>query len=230
MTGSDGVIGETHRTSRNGTQPDWALRIAGRKRAMVGHPPRRPREAIIPARQVIVRASAESALEAAAPRLNDKPTTDTADTSKPRFWQGLSAGFAALWFATALAWWRQKSGRPAASVGPLNEDTLSLTQARTRLRQACTARDAPAARVALLAWAQARWPARPPAGLVSLASQIKSPSLHKELGALDRFLYAPGQPHWDGKSLWAAADAQLRPVDNASRNSTSPLAPLNPTP
>jgi len=92
--------------------------------------------------------------------------------------------------------------------------------ARWRVRTACRANDARAARAALLHWAQLVWPVAPPRGLQALAAHLDDEALADALVELDGSLYATNAPTWHGGLLWRRVGPALRhtPRKHRSRN------------
>jgi hypothetical protein len=153
-------------------------------------------------------------------------------------WRWIALGLGVLWLATLAAWfvsrrfgWKQL-GRKEETPSSASADALAggadARQARAAFEAACGKNDALAARRALLAWARARSPHAPPAGLNALAKQVDDPALAVLIRGLDRACYA-GQSWQDGATL-AHALRELPPSKRAvtPSQSESPLAPLYP--
>jgi hypothetical protein len=143
-----------------------------------------------------------------------------------RLWQGVSAGLALGWLATALLWWR--ASRSAGGIEPRRSASTQWSgerkpSERKLLREAqaaCAANDADAARRALLDWAAARFPAAPPRSLGALASELAEP-VAREVLDLEAQIYgaAPGQ--WEGGALrdaLAALDAARTKEEQAKED------------
>jgi hypothetical protein len=150
------------------------------------------------------------------------------------YWPWLAAGLGLLWLLTLLAWLRERvRGGRAPSAGQarrVREPAPDRAAARTRLRRACEAGDARAARDALLAWAAACWPQEPPMRLESLAARFEGPAA-EALQRLDRSLYAPVPRGWDGRAAWALlrpALARAETPGSGTRGEASPLPALYP--
>jgi hypothetical protein len=153
-------------------------------------------------------------------------------------WRWIALGLGVLWLATLAAWfvsrrfgWKQL-GRKEETPSSASADALAggadARQARAAFEAACGKNDALAARRALLAWARARSPHAPPAGLNALAKQVDDPGLAVLIRGLDRACYA-GESWQDGATL-AHALRELPPSKRAvtPSQSESPLAPLYP--
>jgi hypothetical protein len=146
-------------------------------------------------------------------------------------WLWVSAGLAAAWLATLGLWWRERR-RPARPGAPSPGTSRarsgpSPSEARTRLKRACAANDASAAREALLAWAEASCPPGPPRGLEALGRAL-DPSAREALGELDRRLYAADASPWDGNAFWASIGPALTRACGESRGAAAEDAPLPP--
>ena len=111
------------------------------------------------------------------------------------FWLALLFGLG--WIGTGMAWWLGR--RPKAETPAPNRAAAPLPhrQLAEAVEQACQANDAAAAKRALAAWAAARWPGK---GLAELERQGGA-GLNREIGQLDRALYAPGGTDWQGERL-----------------------------
>jgi len=90
--------------------------------------------------------------------------------------------------------------------------------ARWRVRSACRANDAQAARAALLHWARLVWPATPPRGLQALAAYLDDEALAEALVELDGSLYATNAPTWHGALLWRRVSPALRHTTRKHRS------------
>lgn len=138
-------------------------------------------------------------------------------------WPRLSAVLALGWLATTIGWWR--SGRlqriPAQLPWP-GRDSQRLLR---RVREACGRSDPVLAKEALLDWARARWPERPPASVGELATRCDGGSRH-ELERLNRCLYGRAPEPWEGSRFWQA----LQEWDSikSRQGALHPLAPLEP--
>ena len=121
-------------------------------------------------------------------------------------WPWLSLGLGLLWLATLIAW--RRSARPAGAaraappvMGPAVRQAVTEDARRSEraFRLACLDDNPQAARLALLAWAQATWPQDPPGGLAALARRLADARLPGLLRELDRACYAGGV--WPGEAL-----------------------------
>jgi hypothetical protein len=163
------------------------------------------------------------------------PLTEQTTTALPvgapasRLWQGVSAGLALGWVATAVLWWRSSrvSGRGARRMTTAQRSTASRPNERKLLRAAqaaCAANDADAARRALLEWAAARFPSAPPRSLGALASLLTEPVAGEVLD-LEAQIYGTGSGKWEGSALrdaLAALDA-VRTKDEQAKEDLLPL-------
>jgi hypothetical protein len=143
----------------------------------------------------------------------------------PGFWPWLALFLGLGWLATALAWWRGGRGRrsvpvPAPAELPERQPERELAAA---LERACRTNDASAARKALAAWGGRRWPG---ATVAELARRCGG-DLGREIGALDRALYAPGGSGWQGGELWRSFKAYADSAPSADSSAAEPeLEPL----
>jgi hypothetical protein len=164
--------------------------------------------------------------------------SNAAGTSAPAEempWRWIALGLAVLWLATLAAWFgskwlvsKKRSSSPSASQDEMSGASGSAAQARAAFLAACRRNDALAARRALLAWARAKAPDAPPAGLNALAKQIDDSALAAQVRDLDRACYA-GET-WHGGEALAQALTELPMQKNAVPPSQrrSSLAPLYP--
>lgn len=169
---------------------------------------------------------AEPAPELAAPAA-ESGQTGQAGQSGRRMWQGISAGLLAAWILTLVGWWqsgrarRTSAHRQPVARAPRVSDRRLLRQ----LRAACNNNDAGLARRLLLAWGAARF-GEAPKSLGSLATMLPA-DLAAAIGDLERSLYGPGSPAWNGRTLKAAlaqADAVNR--SGAAKGGGRELLPL----
>lgn len=131
------------------------------------------------------------------------------------FWQALAGALVLVWAVTFVAWRRAREAVRARGEG---RDGAAEHGPPVSLRRACLDNDAPAARTALLRWAEHAWPANAPRNLVALAERLGDDALGAEIARLDRALYAGDPGSWQGKSLWRLARRAL----------TRPAAPKPP--
>ena len=121
------------------------------------------------------------------------------------FWLALLSGLG--WLATGLAWAWSRRGKPSPVQSlPKPAPALDEKLAHNALRQACARHDPSAARLALLDWAEARWPGQRPASLGDVAT-LAGGALAVEIVSLNRRLYSQGGEGWQGDGLWAAVQA-----------------------
>ncbi|WP_295392654.1 BatD family protein [uncultured Thiodictyon sp.] len=143
-------------------------------------------------------------------------------------WSWLALFFALAWLLT-LAWAvRRQTGARASSPKAAARQVESIRAARTQARQACSAGDLRAARTALLAWGQARWPQHPPGGLGELGERL-GPAAGGLLEAIDRAIYAPAGQDWDGTAAWQVLEPALLAQERTDASAgTDPLPNLYP--
>jgi len=148
----------------------------------------------------------------------------------PPLWPTLAGLFALAWLVTTALWWRAKKSAPPSTKQPTGASKQSDPKRELRrLEQACKQDDAPAARQALIDWANALWPGESPRRLGDLSVHL-SPEAANELQALDRALYAPGTSTWDGNRAWQTLAPEIRAVARKRQPPSTPLPPLYPEP
>lgn len=163
-----------------------------------------------------------------APPADIEPAAPSTPAAAPWGWIGLSIFLALGWLTTALAWWRKhrlpSSARSAVAVSAAGES--SEREQRRRLRQACQANDAPSARAALLAWAQAHWRNNPPRHLDDVAAR-GGEALAREIASLNRASYGTTAAEWNGAGLAGALDKLSGDPPAARREGLEPLYRVN---
>ena len=177
-------------------------------------------------RQVTVLPSREPGAEPAPAPTPDAPPVESGQTGQ-RVWQGTSAALLAAWMLTLLAWWQSgRTRRAAVARRPVAEaPRVSERRLLRQLRAACNTNDAGLTRRLLLAWGAARF-GEEPKSLGGLAAKVPA-DLAAAIGDLERSLYGPGSPEWNGRALRAAlaqADAVNR--SGASKAGERELLPL----
>ena len=177
-------------------------------------------------RQVTVLPSREPGAEPAPAPTPDAPPVESGQTGQ-RVWQGTSAALLAAWMLTLLAWWQSgRTRRAAVARRPVAEaPRVSERRLLRQLRAACNTNDAGLTRRLLLAWGAARF-GEEPNSLGGLAAKVPA-DLAAAIGDLERSLYGPGSPEWNGRALRAAlaqADAVNR--SGASKAGERELLPL----
>jgi hypothetical protein len=119
------------------------------------------------------------------------------------YWPWLAGVLGLGWLSTALAWWWRRHQTPDRSPAPRLAVGSSERALLDALEQACRANAAGTARRALTGWAAERWPGVPAAAL----ERHCGGDLGREIGRLNRALYAADASHWNGADLWAAFEA-----------------------
>ena len=159
-------------------------------------------------------------------------TTADTGTDHRRYWQAGGALGVALLLAAAFLR-RRRQGKPQPSAPPVTQDSVTdtpqptrtndskaLSHSRQSLRDACARSDPQSAAGALLDWAAATWPDRPPRSLGALAIRVAQGGEH--IRDLEAALYGANGQDWNGQTLWKAFDDGLqRP---ATRPSPEPQA------
>ena len=116
------------------------------------------------------------------------------------------------------------SSSQAAAIGKPARPAVAET--REAFNRACASGDAVTVAQALMEWAKAQWPDRPPAGLAALAARLQNGG--DEVLALERALYAPEGGHWDAKGLQRALSRGLLEAVADTAAQSPGLAPLYP--
>lgn len=120
------------------------------------------------------------------------------------YWPWLAGVLGLGWLSTALAWWwRRRQTRDRSPAPVVGSSERALLDA---LAQACRANAAGPARRALTGWAAYRWPDVPAAAL----ERHCGGDLGREIGRLNRALYAADASSWNGADLWAAFAAHRK--------------------
>ena len=164
-------------------------------------------------REVTVLPSREPGAEVAPAPMPEALPAEPVQTGA-RLWRGISAALLAAWAATLLAWWRSgRVKRAAARRQPAAEPPARVSDRRLlrQLRAACNVNDAGNARRLLLEWGAARF-GEEPKSLGRLAAMVPA-DLAAAIGELERSLYGPDSPAWNGQALrdaLAQADAVNR--------------------
>lgn len=168
-------------------------------------------------RQVTVLPSREPGAEPAPPPVTADAPPAESGASGLRTWQGISAGLLAAWMLTLLGW--RQSGRvkrAAALRKPVAKaPRVSERRLLRQLRAACNTNDAALTRRLLIGWGAARF-GEEPKSLGALAAMLPA-DLAAAIGDLERSLYGPGSPAWDGSALRAA----LAQADAVNRSGTA---------
>lgn len=137
-------------------------------------------------------------------------------------WAIVALVLAVAWLITLLLWWRSLRTR---SVIPVAKSQASERQ-RTlekKLKQACSAHQAEAAKAALLQWGQLQWPEQSPVSLGELA-KCAGGELAEAVNELSHALYAAGASDWRSERLWQAFTKQRK--GRVAEPAGSDLAPL----
>ena len=178
-------------------------------------------------RQVTVLPSREPGAELAPPLTTDETPVASESAGGQFLWQGISAVLLAAWLLTLLVWWQSGRARRAAALRQPVAEAPRVSDRRLlrQLRAACNTNDAGLARRLLLAWGAARF-GEEPKSLGGLAAMLPA-DLAAAIGELERSLYGPGSPTWNGRALKAAlaqADAVNR--SGAAQAGERQLLPL----
>jgi hypothetical protein len=183
--------------------------------------------ATLPQRALRVTPSAETEQQAPAAA----PTTSATPAAQPQagYWPYVSGLLALAWVVTVALWWRARGTRSrkveTAAASPQTERPPAMRQIMRDLQSACVVSDPAAARRALLAFAEVRFPEEPPRSLGALAARLPE-TIAREVLALEAHIYgaAAGAWHGDGLRSSLAELEKAGAVPNAARDDT--LLPL----
>lgn len=146
-------------------------------------------------------------------------------------YQWLSLFLAVGWLVTVGLWFlHYRRHSTSASDPSLPEPTskqVSIRQALSDLKQACSGQDAQAAKTALLDWGAAIWPQAAPRGLGEIALRLTDKA-SAEIRRLERVLYANNAEPWDGMALWNALKNYRPQLSDLAAGSDSALLQLYP--
>lgn len=177
-------------------------------------------------RPVTVLPSREPSAEPAPPAPPDEMPVESGQSGQ-FLWQGISAALLTGWILTLMVWWQRGRIRRAAALRQPVAEAPRVSERRLlrQLRAACNIDDAGLARRLLFAWGAARF-GEEPKSLGGLAAMLPA-DLAAAIGDLERSLYGPGSPAWNGRALKAAlaqADAVNR--SGAAKAGERELLPL----
>ncbi len=200
----------------------------------------RQRSTILPAWEINVLpapgTSGQTAAPAQAQTQQNGPGTDA--EPPPVSFLHRAAGSRMFWLTSGafalLAMWflyrKRRSPKPVNAVKAGAEaagKTVATATARKALQAACAQNDPHAAARALLDWAGAEWPDRPPRNLGALAAYVDAGK--DEIRALDQALYGTQDSPWDGRVLWEQFKQGMHSKDagksSLPADSLSPLYP-----
>jgi len=141
------------------------------------------------------------------------------------FWSSLL--LASGWFITlALWWWQQKRRNQAHSYHHSQaKHQVSVSEAQRKLQQACQSNQPQACKDALLSWAHAIFPERPPNNLGQLGTLLNEP-LKSTLNELEASLYSSHSESWQAGDLYQQISDWLKSSQGKRHSSVSSLEPL----
>ncbi len=136
-----------------------------------------------------------------APESKASTVAPVQDGSGPSPWPWVSAGLAAGWLLTLLAWWRRSRRQAGAGHEQPGEakDEVREQDAYRQLLGIARGNDPAATRQALVSWGQSRWPGQI-RHLEQMAGRLDGP-LQAEIGRLSRALYSKAPGDWQGDDL-----------------------------
>jgi hypothetical protein len=190
--------------------------------------------AILPARDLEVVAAAAAAPPPVEPTQPATQYQDAADegqaaaaprgTGVPWIWAliGLGLGWMGLHAIRRHAT-RAPPARPTAASAATTEPEPRpdpLAEATVAVREGYRARNAEAARHALIAWARLAWPHNPPGNLTQLALRSPEPARSRII-LLDKTFFSPDPLDWSEEPLWE----DLPPIAAAAALEPPPPAP-----
>ncbi len=244
QTGATGITGQrVEATAIVPTRPG-TIRLPATKVRWWNLATDRPEEALLPGKTLTVAAAAGTAPAIAGPAVVDSTSATKADESGSpssatppvaSAWMrwllvgnALSLGAAIVF---AVLWWRGRR-RPnvAAAAGPATPPRHDGALFKA-IRVAAAARQLPALRQALLAWAAAHWPQTRIGSLRELAAMANDTELRSDLsirfGALDACLYGGDSAAFDADGLLKSIE-RLRRQPAAAAAANRDLPPLYP--
>lgn len=157
------------------------------------------------------------------------PTIILPVEQSPALWTRLTTVFALLWLLTAglcaWLWYKPRQIHESATSNQVPQQSRKPLQ---QLKLACRRNDAPAARQALLAWANSRLAAGQSFhDLDGLSSHLNNSAVTEQVQHLQRALYAGRDAAWQhGDELWQAIQ-QLH-IQDRQRPDNRGLPPLYP--
>ncbi len=192
----------------------------------------------LPARTLNVSAAPVSDIASVAPpTMAEMTARGDADAPPPvaplqdSYWHVVSALLALGWLLTVIAWWmtlrkvKQNSQNENGTVVP---DVRAVKKA---MQRACHDHDAPAAKEALLAWANIRWLGDSPKSLAEIAARVDEP-FGLEITHLNSQLYgrlaSADADGWEGAKLWQQFERALSQHERSPLVAEPALAPMYP--
>ncbi|MGQ3891599.1 BatD family protein [Legionella sp. CNM-4043-24] len=182
---------------------------------------------ILPERQLIITAAANSSPAPASPAVSQPVVEDSSKaSSEPTpvmpvqnsmvWW--LVGGLVLAWGVTLQLWWKQRNKA---------EKPIPRTHGTRELKQACAANQAVQAQKALLTWAREQWPHASILNLHDICRLSSDQTLNRQIDILSEALYQAGETVWNGSALWQAVSS-FRPDKSAARKASDDLPPANP--
>lgn len=164
---------------------------------------------------------AEEPVPQPAPR--ESAPAPVAAATEENLWFRLALAFGAGWMGTALAWWLSRRRHSAQPLPAEPDKAPGEHRLIAAVERACRSNDPAAARRALTAWAARRWP-----GLTGTdLEQRCGGELGREIGLLNRALYAPPETEWRGDGLWHSFKAYAGSRASAGKSAApAELEPL----
>ena len=160
------------------------------------------------------------------------PTTDTSTTkiaaaSTIQLWQGISAILLLAWIITVLLWrktLRLQAGLKKREIKSGKKEPAN----REAIKKACLDNNPRDTHQAILGWAAASWPQKPPQNLKEIAAYLENPTLADAFANLEETLYSPTGQSWNGRNFWQTItnNLQKKAPANSSREQKKGLPPL----
>ncbi len=146
------------------------------------------------------------------------------------FWLYVSAGLAAVWVMTLIAWWWSR--RPATRA-PKEPEAPPVHRLQAKVlkaaRKAALEGDAAGVRANVLEWGRLQWPEKAPRSIGEIAKRVSLP-LSTQLETLATASYGPGEERWDGEALAKSLRSFAVLTEKTAANAADGLPPLNPVP
>ena len=146
-------------------------------------------------------------------------------------WPWISGALALAWLATVAIWWRsrdrglRRAPQAGAAQSPAASAAKPLRKILRDVESACAVSDPAAARNALLAFAEARFPADPPRSLGALAASLPA-DVGREVLALEAHIYGAAAGAWRGDALRTVLGELERAGMVPEPPAAEPLLPL----
>ncbi len=145
------------------------------------------------------------------------------DSEEKGLWFTVAIILGTGWLLTLLAWLFRTRANKNGITTPIVHPRSNLNQ----VKKACHANNAPATQAALLGWAKAHWPDKPPTNLGDIGKRL-GPDIAEKLKRLDSILYGSEQQSWQAEGLAQQIEIAVKSKAQAEDGKTSLIVPLYP--